>query len=541
MSGSTPPWFIQQFFDASGKPLSGGKVYFWVAGSTVIPKAVYADIGLTTPLSQPVVLDAGGFAPQYFMESGLYKIQTFDQFHSPSSPGGSMQTADNIQGAVSAGGGSSTLFQDSPTIHWSVVNIGGVNYEVGTVQADQVGDHKVLGDGLAGDVAGYLIAKLVDAAGNPLSVNGSHQLILPFARLDGSAFTGSVSIAGQLSSQGDTALATGPGATVHLVGPATIEQAIANILKLPGVTAGQWLMVNGSGQVVGVAAPTSDHMVLYDVSDAIPGFLGVKVQAGSGIQITLTTDGVVGKVMHFNVNPAIFSRPANQVIIGNGSGLTSSDQLTATGGDLQAGSTVRVGPVPTLIAPNTSTPIVAVGDASVSGNGNAFLAAQSNTVGAEAGVVFATPSNGNGQWLIYKRDDGAGAYAPIGSIVFVDGSIATSYEAFPITIEQGTGKAITLNRPLLYGASGAGSIPILFGTTVNAPAPASGKMLLVQGYPGAAGSTFLKIPTGATWSIKYRDTSGNETVAVATNTIEFAGKTGWLTGGIDGNWHLNHV
>lgn len=298
MSGSTPPWFIQQFFDASGKPLSGGKVYFWVAGSTVIPKAVYSDIALTTPISQPVVLDAGGFALQYFMESGLYKIQTF------TAAGGAQQTCDNVQGAASGGGGSTTQFLDSTTIHWSVVNIGGVDYEVGTVQSDQVGDHKVLTDATAGDVPGYLVAKFVDADGNPLLVNGAHQLILPFARLDGAEFTASVSIADELSVGGDASFA----GQLYAGGHTELVNALIDQLQIFGATAGQWLMVNGSGQVVGVAAPTSDHKVLYDVSDAIPGFLGVKVQAGSGIQINVTTDGTNGKVMHVNVQPGYFAR-----------------------------------------------------------------------------------------------------------------------------------------------------------------------------------------------------------------------------------------
>jgi hypothetical protein len=379
MSGSTPPWFIQQFFDASGKPLSGGKVYFWVAGSTVIPKAVYSDIALTTPISQPVVLDAGGFALQYFVESGLYKIQTF------TAAGGAQQTCDNVQGAASGGGGSTTQFLDSTTIHWSVVNIGGVDYEVGTVQSDQVGDHKVLTDATAGDVPGYLVAKFVDAAGNPLLVNGAHQLVLPFAQLDGAAFTGAVSVAGQFSSVGDTALATGAGATVHLIGPATIEQAIANILKLPGITPGQWLMLNGSGQVVGVAAPSSDHKVLYDVSDAIPGLLGVKIQAGSGININVTTDGTNGKVMHVNVQPGYFARTIYKSILAS-AGLSGSTPITLLQGVVPAipKNTLAVGDVIRIKVMNSVN----------SGGGIIGIAVNSNGIQLYGGTGFSSGFNG---------------------------------------------------------------------------------------------------------------------------------------------------
>jgi len=379
MSGSTPPWFIQQFFDASGKPLSGGKVYFWVAGSTVIPKAVYSDIALTTPISQPVVLDAGGFALQYFMESGLYKIQTF------TAAGGAQQTCDNVQGAASGGGGSTTQFLDSTTIHWSVVNIGGVDYEVGTVQSDQVGDHKVLTDATAGDVPGYLVAKFVDADGNPLLVNGAHQLILPFARLDGAAFTGSVSVAGQFSSQGATALATGVGATVHLVGPAIIEHAIANLLTLPLLTPGDWLALDGAGNVVAVTPPSSDHKVLYDVSDAIPGFLGVKIQAGSGININVTTDGTNGKVMHVNVQPGYFARTIYKSILAS-AGLSGSTPITLLQGVVPAipKNTLAVGDVIRIKVMNSVN----------SGGGIIGIAVNSNGIQLYGGTGFSSGFNG---------------------------------------------------------------------------------------------------------------------------------------------------
>jgi hypothetical protein len=101
-AGTTAPWFVQQFNDPVGNPLSGGKLYFFVAGSTIIPKNVYSDLALTIPLSQPLTLDASGTAPQYFMESGFYKIVVTSSTGSIGSP---VTTRDNIEG--SNGGGSS--------------------------------------------------------------------------------------------------------------------------------------------------------------------------------------------------------------------------------------------------------------------------------------------------------------------------------------------------------------------------------------------------------------------------------------------------
>ena len=103
-TGATAPWFLQQYFGADGKPLSGGKLYFFVAGSTIIPKNVYSDVALTIPLSQPLTLNASGTAPQYFMESGAYKVVVTSATGSIESP---VATRDNIAGGDTSGAGAS--------------------------------------------------------------------------------------------------------------------------------------------------------------------------------------------------------------------------------------------------------------------------------------------------------------------------------------------------------------------------------------------------------------------------------------------------
>lgn len=49
------------FLDQNGKPLSSGKVFFYVP-STTTPKTTYSDINLSVPNTNPVVLDAAGRA-----------------------------------------------------------------------------------------------------------------------------------------------------------------------------------------------------------------------------------------------------------------------------------------------------------------------------------------------------------------------------------------------------------------------------------------------------------------------------------------------
>jgi hypothetical protein len=70
--GSVSPVGVQQFFDNNGDPLAGGKLLFYEAGTST-PTPAYADFNLTTPLANPVILDAGGRAPQLFLAALTYK------------------------------------------------------------------------------------------------------------------------------------------------------------------------------------------------------------------------------------------------------------------------------------------------------------------------------------------------------------------------------------------------------------------------------------------------------------------------------------
>jgi hypothetical protein len=87
--GSVSPVGIQQFHDNNGDPLAGGKLLFFEAGTSTLTPA-YADFNLTTPLSNPVILDAGGRAPQLFLAATSYKQVLQDAL------GVTLWTADNI-------------------------------------------------------------------------------------------------------------------------------------------------------------------------------------------------------------------------------------------------------------------------------------------------------------------------------------------------------------------------------------------------------------------------------------------------------------
>ena len=63
----------QQFFDANGNPLAGGKLYTYAAGTTT-PLATYTDSSGGTPNTNPVILDSRGEA-NVWLGSSVYKFK----------------------------------------------------------------------------------------------------------------------------------------------------------------------------------------------------------------------------------------------------------------------------------------------------------------------------------------------------------------------------------------------------------------------------------------------------------------------------------
>jgi hypothetical protein len=69
-----------QFFDGSGNPLTGGKIYTYEAGTTT-PLATYTSSTGATPHTNPIVLDSAGRVPGgeiWNIYSQLYKFVLTD-------------------------------------------------------------------------------------------------------------------------------------------------------------------------------------------------------------------------------------------------------------------------------------------------------------------------------------------------------------------------------------------------------------------------------------------------------------------------------
>lgn len=68
---------LSQQFDSQGRPLSGGKLYFFQAG-TLTPQNAYQDTGLTLAHPNPITLDASGRVPSFYLADGSIKIRLAD-------------------------------------------------------------------------------------------------------------------------------------------------------------------------------------------------------------------------------------------------------------------------------------------------------------------------------------------------------------------------------------------------------------------------------------------------------------------------------
>jgi len=73
------PFSRQQVLDADGRPYLPVSVNFF-AGGTTNPLTVYADAGLTVPLTQPVVADGTGRFPRVYLPAGLYAEQVLGPY-----------------------------------------------------------------------------------------------------------------------------------------------------------------------------------------------------------------------------------------------------------------------------------------------------------------------------------------------------------------------------------------------------------------------------------------------------------------------------
>ena len=77
MAGTLFGLGLSQQLDLNGKPMNGCKLYIYKAGTTT-PVNVYRDTALSLLLPWPMVGDANGRLPQFWLADGVYKALLTD-------------------------------------------------------------------------------------------------------------------------------------------------------------------------------------------------------------------------------------------------------------------------------------------------------------------------------------------------------------------------------------------------------------------------------------------------------------------------------
>ena len=358
MSGYTPPFFLQRFFEPDGTPMSGGKIYFYVAGSTVLQKNIFYDYDKTNPVTQPLILDASGTAPQYFMEDGEYKIVIFN------SSNVERHSRDHITGSGMGSGGSGDAFtvkanpidtapatliekvQNTSTVTWGSSNFAGIEKIFATVNAANVLTYTVKSDS-TDPSPGFLDSKFENGYYITVSSNTvDHVMRFDFTGpayvpQTGGAFTGPVTIPTLTSTTVNTgalnvtnnAIIGGTTTTNNLISTSgTITNLVAGNLTISGLSGSNnnVLMINSSGTVYKVNDPL--YKVKISSGDPTPGYLGTKIYAGAGIALNVSNDPILGDNINISLIdiPVPLALPSGQVGYGNGTGVTSSSRLVYT-------------------------------------------------------------------------------------------------------------------------------------------------------------------------------------------------------------------
>jgi hypothetical protein len=181
-----------QFLDAAGDPLAAGLVYHYLPGTST-PKTTYQDVDATITNSNPIVLDAGGYA--VIFGTGAYRQvvtdsvgnQLWDQVTQVATLallGGVAKAGDTMTGtlivpAVSVTGGQSLTI--APTANPSIPTKASFSVQGSTTSTTQreflgsFGLTSTLGDGLTGGnqdrVALYAGLDMVAGSGDAWSFN----------------------------------------------------------------------------------------------------------------------------------------------------------------------------------------------------------------------------------------------------------------------------------------------------------------------------------------------------------------------------------
>ena len=238
--------------DGNGKPVAGALLQATAAGSTSLPKALFADEGLTIALPNPLVADASGVFQQFHLGPGGYRFALLNPDGSQLRP-----PRDYIFGTGDGSGGTS--------------------------------DHKVLATS-ADESPGYLDAKIEGTNDIVLAVNATTQKVCATLSASAKAAREKVSVDGT-DPAGYLADKVKPGAGV-------------TVTKIAGAAPHLEISVD--------AASILDHKVATDSNDPSPGHLTSKLDAVDGIVLEQMHPGEVGDYLRIRGLGTVKMTPDDQ-------------------------------------------------------------------------------------------------------------------------------------------------------------------------------------------------------------------------------------
>jgi hypothetical protein len=196
------PFVRRQFSDANGDPLAGGLVYTYAAGTTT-PLATYTDSSASTPNTNPIQLDSGGFA-NVFISGASYKFVAQDRFGAVQwTQDGIADSAVNISNSIGTANGLATLdansFVNQAQLNYNLSQTGSVNRTILSKLSDQVSvkDFGAVGNGTTDDTAAFQAAiNYASGKGKGLYLPGGTYLVTNLQVPHNTAMFGQVSAAG---------------------------------------------------------------------------------------------------------------------------------------------------------------------------------------------------------------------------------------------------------------------------------------------------------------------------------------------------------
>lgn len=266
-TGTVTPTPYQTVLDANGNPVSGAKIYTYLAGTTTLV-ATYTEVTLTTANANPIIADASGRWTAFLSPGAAYKIVIQD------SSGASIRTQDNVT-AVPAS--SSNL--DIPGVAGEALTAGLVVY---------------LSDGSGSKAAGsWFTATTANTYSSTLPEIGMTTAAIA------SGATGTIRLSGQAT--GLSALTV--GTTYYVTTAGGVTSTAPTNRRVVGVADSTSSLILTPNPYVPNIWPTITISNVGNVADlAISGLSGntvIKCSGATDLHLTGIAGGVTGQILLF--------------------------------------------------------------------------------------------------------------------------------------------------------------------------------------------------------------------------------------------------